>query len=364
MYFVNSVLHNVLIIFVEFALLAPLKNLCLGVHPSDPVGDYHDPPERVTTCTGNEKVLIKVSESWVMLALFLNTSPCSLISNRISLPCNNVSVDLTVLEALETMTSLDFTLESSSCGPELAKIFTHLKEKGSSFDAITISGHRDLIIDFSIPPVPCRRIVLNTSCSSLFDCACCHLQSLGIKSGLKFDGKVSKIIEYNCESLLDLQIDYVKMAKNSVLLLQETFQKCHALVVLFIHNINANDKALAYARLHEIFCSIQCLVSLEHLSVSDSAKVFGEDLCALHNLLYQGVPKLTKCELSFPYVVIRFRQLKDPKFKSIQELLVTLLSGKKPYPYDEEFIWENNQTVHTWLVNLRCNVNFKLSYHA
>ena len=373
--------------------LQPFMNLCLGVHPLDQANDYHDPPERVTTCTGNnEKVLIKVSNSWETLAPFINTSPCALISNMIQLPCDNVSVDISVLQALETMISLHFLLTSSNCGAELARIFTYFKEKGSFLNEITImdggnlkenfhfpplpcrgkekdSSHDTTVMDegilnmdFSIPSVPCHKICLDTGCSSLFDCACCHVQSLVIGSSPRFDSKVSKIIEYNCESLLDLQINHVEVAKNSVLLLQKTLHKCHALVELTIYDINANT--LATARLHEIFSSIQGLVTLEHLSVSDSATMFGEDLCALYSLLYQGVPKLTKCELSFRSLVIRFRQLKDPKFKSIQELLAALLSSREEYINDdtEEFAWNKNQTVHTWLANRCCNVNFQLGH--
>ena len=394
-YFINSVLHNILI-FVGSIPLRPFMNLCLGVYPLDQANDYyvppdyHDPPERETTCTGNEKVLIKVPDSWERLAPFINTSPCALISNMIQLPCDNVSVDISVLQALETMTSLNFTLRSSNCGAELARIFTYLKEKGSFLNEITIMDGGNLKenfhfpplpcrrkekglshdttvmdegilnMDFSIPSVPCHRICLYTGCSSLFDCACCHVQSLVIGSSRRFDSKVSKMIEYNCESLLDLKISRVEVAKNSVLLLQKTLHKCHALVELTIYNINANT--LATARLHKIFYSIQGMVSLERLSVRDSATMFGEDLCALYSLLCHGVPKLTKCELSFRSLVIRFRQLKDPKFKSIQELLATLLSSREQHPNDdtEEFKWDKNQTVHTWLANQCCNVDFQL----
>ena len=73
---------------------------------------------------------------------------------------------------------------------------------------------------------------------------------------------------------------------------------------------------------------MQGLGSLELLSVSDSINVFGEDLYALHNLLYQGLPNLKECCLTFQQLIIYFTLLKDAKFESIQELLGILLSGR------------------------------------
>ena len=112
---------------------------------------------------------------------------------------------------------------------------------------------------------------------------------------------------------------------------------------------------------------MQGLGSLECLSVSDSINVFGEDLYALHNLLYQGLPNLKECCLTFQQLIIYFTLLKDAKFESIQELLGVLLSGKQPSPdldcHTIAFKWRNNQTVHTWLDSLCCNVNFKLSHY-
>ena len=112
----------------------------------------------------------------------------------------------------------------------------------------------------------------------------------------------------------------------------------------------------------EIFCSMQGLVSLECLSVCDQVDVFGEDLCALHNLLHQGLPKLKKCQLSFQQLVVSFTLLKDPKFEPIQELLADLLSGKEPSPgcHTVAFKWECNQTVHDWLSSLCYSVDFCL----
>ena len=308
-----------------------------------------------------------------MLPSFLNTFPCALISEQVTLPYSDATVGSNVLQALDNITSLHFTLKSSNCGPEFVKILTYLKEKGSVLNEISIRDEENLNMDFTIPAIPCRRVILETKCfTSLFNCAY-HpygsLQSLHISSiyrsftgsNLWFDSEISKAIEHNCQSLLELQMCAVKVAKNSALLLQETFQKCHALVTLSIANVN--DGTLASVGLHELFCSMQGLVSLECLHVSSRfISVFGEDLCALHNLLYQGVPKLKECHLSFEWLVIYFKLLTDPKFEPIQELLAVLLSGKEPSPdhHAVTFIWENNQMVHTWLANLCCGVNFKL----
>ena len=117
-------------------------------------------------------------------------------------------------------------------------------------------------------------------------------------------------------------------------------------------------------RLREIFCSMQGLVSLEHLYVSSRyGTVFGEDLCALRNLPYQGLPKLKECHLAYEWLGIYFKLLEDPKFEPIQELLAVLLSGKQPSPDHQTvtFKWKNNQTVQAWLASLCCNVNFKLT---
>ena len=349
----------------------PLMNLCLGIHPSEVVGDYFNPPDGETCTANGEKVLIKLAgeHNCNLLSSFLNTSPCALTSEYIGLPIsgNNDTVKTNVVQALENMTSLCFILHhTKDCGAVLAETLTCIKEKGSALDAITIQDCKcckDLNMDINIPAVACHRIFLVTERFGLFNCAyhpCRDLQSLYIRSNLKFDSEISKVIEHNCKSLLELKMSGVKVAKNSALLLQETFQKCHALVTLNIANLN--DGTLASARLHEIFCSMQGLVSLECLSVFDPVNVFGEDLCALHNLLHQGLPKLKKCQLTFQRLVVSFTLLKDPKFESIQELLAILLSGKEPSPdcHTVAFKWEYNQRVHDWLSNLRCNVDFCL----
>ena len=225
-------------------------------------------------------------------------------------------------------------------------------------------------MEFNIPAFTCRRIHLTAShFTSLFKCAChpsgslqsLHIEGLALDSQneLKFDSGISKIIEYNCESLLDLRIDGVMVVKNSTLL-QETLQKCCTLVVLSIGH--ANDGTLTSARLQEIFCSIQGLPSVEYLHVYDEVNVFGEDLCALHKVLHNGLPKLKDCQLSFQQLVVYFTLLGNPNFEPIQELLGTLLAGKKPSPHCHTvaFRWRSNPTIDAWLASLRCNVNFHL----
>ena len=293
-------------------------NLCFGTQPSELVYYHNNLPEM--TCTSSsENVVIKVSENNNLLSSFCNTTPCAVISEFIWLPYHDASVGLNVLQALQNMTSLHFILTSSSCGAEFSKILISLKEKGSILNEVTIMDFRNLNLDFVVPAVPCRRIAIETGhFTGLFNCTYHpygESQSLHVSvklnnSNLRFDSKMSKVIKHNCKSLLDLRLSGVKVANNSVLLLQETFQKCHALVILKIHN--SNDATLASARLHEMFCSIQGLVSLERLSVSDSINVFGEDLYALRNLLYQGLPNLKVYCLTFQQLNIYFTLLEDP----------------------------------------------------
>ena len=344
-------------------------NRCLGILPMEVVGHYFDPPKGVTCAANSEKVLIKVARehNCNSLSSLLNTSPCALTSEYIRLPIEDATVEINVLQALENMTSLCLNLDhTEDCGASLAKTLMCLKEKGSDLDRIAIydcKSCKDLNMDINIPAVACRRMVLVTKRFGLLNCAyhpCRDLQSLRIRSDLKFDSEISKAIEHNCKSLLELKMSGVKVAKNSALLLQETIQKCHALVTLNIAYVN--DGTSASMSLREIFCSMQGLVSLESLKVCDRVDVFEEDLCALHNLLHQGLPKLKKCQLSFQQLVISFMLLKDPKFESIQELLTDLLSGKEP-SLDRDtvtFKWECNQTVHEWLSSLCYSVDFCL----
>ena len=359
------------LIFVDSDLLMPLMNLCFGTHPSKLVNYHNNLPERLMTCTSSsERVVIKVSENNNLLSSFCNTTPCALISEFIWLPYHDASVGMNVLQALDNMTSLHFIL---NCGAELSKTLTILKEKGSILNEITIMDCRNLNLDFNITAIPCHRIAIETGhFTSFFNCAYNpygKLQSLHVSaklndSNLRFDSKISKVIEHNCESLLDLRLSGIKVANNRALLLQETFQKCHALVILNIHN--SNDGTLASARLHDIFFSMQSLVSLECLNVSDPTNVFGKDLYALRNLLYQGLPNLKECCLTFHQLIMYFTLLEYPKYEPIQELLAALLSGKQPSPdcHTVAFKWRNNQTVHAWLTSLCCNVNFNLSRYS
>lgn len=274
-------------------------------------------------------------------------------------------------QTFENVTSLHCVLLNAKCVVEFTKIVTILQEKFSVLNEIIII---DLIDDehsgtedCKIPVIACRRLKFVTEhFTNFFSCAY-HphrtLESLHIStatnSKLKFNSEISNTIQHNCVSLIDLNLSGVTVIKNDTLL-QETFQKCHALVVLNINN--TNNGTLSSAKLHEIFCSMQGLVNLECLSISETVNVFGEDLLALHNLLYRGLPKLKDFYLSFQRLVVYFTLLGDAKFKSIQELLCTLLSGKQPSPdcHTVAFRWRDNQTIQAWLTGLRCNVTFQL----
>ena len=122
-------------------------NLCVGIHPSIP-SDFGFKtifdPQRATVYTGNyEKVLIRLDEDCNMLPSFLNTFPCALISGQVALPYSDATVGSNVLQALDNMTSLHFTLKFSNCGPEFVKILTYLKEKGSVLNEISIGDEEN-----------------------------------------------------------------------------------------------------------------------------------------------------------------------------------------------------------------------------
>ena len=250
-------------------------NLCLGIHPMEVVGNYFNPPKGATCAANSETVLIKLAgeHNCNLLSSYLNTSPCALTSECIRVPID-AREEINVLQALENMTSLCLNLVTKYYKASLAKTLTCLKEKGSALDRIVINDYRscceDLDMDINIPAVACRKLVLVIEHFSLLNCAY-HpyrdLQSLHIESSLTFDSKISKAIEHNCKSWLELQMSGVKVAKNSALLLQETIQKCRALVTLNIAYVN--DGTSASVSLCEIFCSMQGLVSLECLSVCD-----------------------------------------------------------------------------------------------
>ena len=70
--------------------------------------------------------------------------------------------------------------------------------------------------------------------------------------------------------------------------------------------------------------SIQSLLNLEYLDVTERVSVFGEDLCALHDLLYKAVPKLKFCCLGFKRMVLHVTLWGDTKCESIQKLLGSL----------------------------------------
>ena len=203
----------------------------------------------------------------------------------------------------------------------------------------------------NMPGVACRRLHITTDVfTRLFNCAY-HpfgkLQSLHITcydhptSKLEFNSEISKLILHNCNSLLDLQMSDVSVLAN-ISLLQETLQRCHALVVLSIRDA-INDG------LHEIFYSIQGLLNLKYFDVT-SFVMRGEDLFALHDLLYQGVPELRDCCLTFCQLDFTFRFPAKTEYKPIHKMLDDFLST------------ENSKVVRDWLTGIRSNANFQLLY--
>ena len=353
----------------------PLIKLCHGQPLVLKVSDSSAKCKLDRATITNEKIVILTNISChpdhPILSCF-GTSPCALQSRNVYLLNDNKAM-MTLLQAFEKVTSLTCISTSDSVA-EFAKLLTPLQEKFlTDLNEVYVysSGHYDCPnMELSMPIVACRRIFFYTNhFMRHFECAY-HphrkLQSLHItapdviQSKLEFNNDVSKIIVHNCNSLLDLQMSGVRVARNDTLLLLETFQKCHALVVLRISK--ANKGSLSSARLHEIFCSIQALHNLEYLDVSETVNVFAEDLCALHDLLFQGLPSLKDCCLSFSKLVVFFTSLGDMKYGTIQELLGTLLSGKQPSPHCHtvSFGWKSNKIIQEWLASLRCNVNFQL----
>ena len=366
---------NLQIFFVDSDRCShPLRELCHDIIPLREAVDSLASCDFDSVAITNERILILLNiyctPDHPILSCF-NTSPCALQSTHVELR-NETKLVIPLLRAFDNITSLHCAFKSSKFVADFAEILKVLQKKFSNLNEFIVNDFRKdddhPNIDFSLPVVTCRRMHFVTHhFTGLFNCAyhpfgklqSLHIDFEDVWSKLEFSNEISKIIEHNCNSLLDLRMSRVTVLRNNTLL-QETFQKCHALVVLSIRD--TNEGSLSSARLHEIFYSIQSLLNLEYLDVSNSVNVFGEDLCALHNLLYRSLPKLKDCCLSFSKLVVYFTQLGDTKYESIQELLGILLSGKQPSPdcHTVAFGWKNNKVVHEWLAGLRYNVNFQL----
>lgn len=339
----------------------PLRMVCHGIPMWEALRS-----DRVTVTS--EKILILLNTyctpNHPMLSCF-NTSPCALQSRYVVF-INEIETAIPSLLLFKNITSLQC---SSKFVVNFAEVLKVLQKKFLNLNEFILTDdEKHSNVRFSVPAIACRRMDFTiTRFTRLFNCAyhpLGKLQSLRINahnqwSKLEFNSEIPKIIIHNCNSLLDLRMSGVMVLRDNSLL-QETLQKCHALVVLSIRD--ANNGSLSCARLHEIFYSIQGLLNLEYLDVSDGVNVFGEDLRALHNLLYRSLPKLKDCCLSFSKLVIYFTLLGDTTYASIQELLGTLLSGKQPSPdcHTVAFGWNGNQIVLDWLAGLCCNVNFQL----
>lgn len=348
-------------------------DLCCGKPPSEILDSLTSFDSDRSTST-SEKALIYLGVYNDHVLRCLSTSPCALIPKHFELNCiltDAVDQVISSLQALENISSVCFQTDSKSVAV-CTKILRILQKKTPLLNEITILSLIDDHYsneDLGMPLITCRRIKLVTygSLNIFFTCVYAKLQSLHIcvkdptsfRFGQKLNSEISKIITHNCMSLIDLHMSGVSVTKNDMLL-QETFKKCRALIVLNIKYLN--DGTLASVRLHEIFHSMQGLCSLEYLHVTEDINVFEEDLRALHNLLYQALPKLTKCCLSFHRLIVYFTSLGNVKYKCIQELLSTLLSGKQPSPdcHTVAFRWRSNQIIHDWLTGLRSCVNFRL----
>ena len=315
--------------------------------------------DRVTVT--REKILILVNlycgPSGPLLSYF-NTSPCAIQSTHVKL-CDYNKTVINSLKAFENITSLWCDVTSSKSVVEFAEFVAAFQKRFTILDEVLLIDHDHSNVHTSIPPVACRRMrILTYNFTSLFNCAYQpfgKLQSLHInapnvsKSKLEFNNEISKIIVHNCNSLLELDMSGVRVARNNTLL-QETFQKCHALVILSIR-----DGSKGSARLSDIFYSIQSLLNLKYLDVTELVDVYGEDLCALHDLLCKALPKLKYCQLSFRGLALYLTLLGDTKYESIQKLLRSLLP---PSSYDEHVIRRGFKAVDDWLAGLRCDVKF------
>ena len=284
------------------------------------------------------------------LLSYFNTSPCAIQSTHVKL-CDYNKTVINSLKAFENITSLLCILKSSKSVVEFAEFATALQKRFAILDEVILNDDSHSNIHTSIPPIACRRIhILTDNFTSLFNCAYQpfgKLQSLHIdaqdvsRSKLEFNNEIYKIVVHNCNSLLELRMSGVGVARNNTLL-QETFQKCHALVMLSIRDMSKGSESSV--RMHEIFYSIQSLPNLKCLDVTENVSMSGEDLCALHDLLYKALPKLEFCCLGFGDMYLHG---KDTKYESFQKLLGSFQGGRF-------------RTLCKWLTELRCDVEFDI----
>jgi len=345
----------------------PFINVCHGKPPVEFLGDVVSPNLKT-----DMKVLLEVNKCNVELLSCLKTRPCAVMPKHVD-NMSDVSINtINSLCGLGIVRSLQCIISDLKSELRCNELLTVLQKSSTSLDEVVIVySAADELVPNKIPVlVSCRRLKFIVSqFTSVFKWAYNpdkKLQSFHVKCvessadhKLEFTQDISDIIIYNSNSLLDLCLSGVTVLKGDCLI-RETLAHCHSLVVLELSN--TNNGSLRSAKAHELFSSLESLLKLEFLIVSDSINVFGEDMYALYNLLVQYLPKLKHCHLSFHRFVVFFSLLEDKMYEPIQELLHTLLSNKEPTAncHTVAFRWRNNQNLQVWLCHLRYTVEFKL----
>jgi len=344
--------------------LQPFIHLCHGKfkQPVELLDDVKSP-----NCKVDTKVLIEVNKYNKQLLSCLNTYPCAMVLRHID---NMSDVSINSLCGLGLVRSLHCIISDLKSMLGFTELLTALLNNFTSLDEVVIvyNAIDDLLPNKMPVLVSCRRMkfVVNQF-TSVFKCAyhfdrklqSVHVKYLESDHMLKFTKDLSDIVVCNSNSLLDLCLSGVTVLKENCLL-HETLAHCQSLVVLELSN--TNNGSFSSVKAHELFSSLESLLKLEFLIVSDSINVFGEDMYALYNLLVQNLPKLKYCHLSFHCFVVYFSLLEDDKYEPIKELLHTLLSDKEPTAdcHTVAFRWRSNQKLQVWLCHLRYNVKFKL----
>ena len=361
--------HNTrcVLLTVDMKCMQPFINVCHGKPPAEPLGDAVFPNLKT-----DMKVLVEVIKCNEELLSCLYTHPCAAMPRHVD-NISDVSIDtISSLCGLGLVRSLHCIISDLKSVLRCNELLTVLQKNSTTLDEVVIvySAADDLMPNKMPVLVSCQRLKFVVSqFTSVFKWAYNpdkKLLSFHIKCvesaadhKLEFTKDISDIVIYNSNSLLDLSLSGVTVSKENCLL-RETLAHCHSLVVLELSN--THNGSFSSAKAHNLFSSLEILLKLEFLIVSNSINVFGEDMYALYNLLVQYLPKLKYCHLSFHRFVVFLSLLEDKKYEPIQELLLTLLSNKKPTAdcHTVAFRWRNNQNLQVWLCRLRYDVEFKL----
>ena len=297
--------------------LQPFINLCHGKPPVELLGDVDKP--------NDTKVLIELNKYCEQLFLCLDTHPCAVMPRHVDYTSDVSIVTISSLCALGLIRSLHCVVSDLKSVLGFNELLTVLKKSSTKLDEVVIVCHAtDDLLPSDMPLVAsCRRLKFIVSqFTSVFKSAyhpsrklqSFHVKYLECDHKLKFTNDLSDIIIYNSNSLLDLCLSGVTVLKENSLL-QETLTCCQTLVVLEL--CNTNNGSFSSAKAHELFYSLECLLKLEFLIISDSINVFGEDMYVLYNLLVCYLPMLKHCHLSFHRLVVYFSLLDDKKYESI-----------------------------------------------